>query len=76
VSDIRVDREIAELRSRWPGEFRDSARCAYLRRYERARANGGYPQGFHHWPLGRRNAWFGGFNAGYHDRLRRSRGPE
>jgi hypothetical protein len=62
--------EVARLRSRWPDEFRDGARCAFLQRYDGDRERGGYPLGFHCWPLDQRNAWFAGFNVGFHDRLR------
>jgi hypothetical protein len=61
--------EVARLTQRWPDEFRDGARCAFLRRFDGARQKGGYPPGFDHWPLERRNAWFAGFNRGFHDRL-------
>jgi hypothetical protein len=57
----RAEREIEAIRSRWPEEFRDGARRALLRA-------GGYPSGFHEWPLDRRNAWFAGFNVGYCER--------
>jgi hypothetical protein len=57
---------------RLPAEFRDGARCGFLQREEGPRDPGGYPRGFHRWPLERRNAWFAGFNVGYHDRLRLS----
>jgi hypothetical protein len=70
MNDNRVEGEIAELRSRWPDEFKDGARCAFLRRYDGKCEKGGYPLGFHPWPLDRRNAWCAGFNKGYHDRLR------
>lgn len=29
------------------------------------REPGGYPKGFHAWPLERRNAWWAGANLGY-----------
>jgi hypothetical protein len=61
--------EVARLTQRWPDEFRDGARCAFLRRFDSARQAGGYPSAFHHWSLERRNAWFAGFNRGLHDRL-------
>jgi hypothetical protein len=57
---------------RLAGEFRDGARCGFLQRQEGPRDPGGYPRGFHGWPLERRNAWFAGFNVGLHDRLRLS----
>jgi hypothetical protein len=69
----RVEREIAELRSRWPDEYRDGARCAFLRRFDGDRQAGGYPRGFLRWPADRRTAWFCGFNVGFHDRLRLAR---
>jgi hypothetical protein len=65
--------ELTILQARWPDEFRDGARCAFLRRFDGEREPGGYPRGFHRWPLERRNAWFAGFNVGFHDRLRRTR---
>jgi hypothetical protein len=61
--------EVARLTQRWPDEFCDGARCAFLRRFDGDRQDGGYPTGFHHWSLERRNAWFAGFNRGFHDRL-------
>jgi hypothetical protein len=63
----------AMLRERWPDEWRDGARCAFLRRFDGEREKGGYPKGFHQWPLDRRNAWCAGFNVGFHDRLRLAR---
>ncbi len=65
--------ELAALRERWPAEFRDGARCAFLRTFEGDREAGGSPIGFHRWLLERRNAWFAGFNVGFHDRLRLTR---
>ncbi len=62
--------EVARLRRRWPDEFRDGARCAFLRRFDGEREAGGYPRGFHLWPLERRNAWYAGSNRGRCDRLR------
>lgn len=60
------------LRDKWPPEFRDGVRCGFLQKRGDARNSGGYPQGFNHWPVERRNAWFAGFNVGFHDRLRLS----
>ena len=70
MSDNRVEHEIADLRSRWPDEFKDGARCAFLRRSKGDREKGGYPCGFHGWQPDRRNAWFAGYNKGRCDRLR------
>lgn len=57
------------LKGRWPDEFRDGARCAFRRRFDGDREPGGYPRGFHRWPLDRPNAWFCGFNVGRLDRV-------
>jgi hypothetical protein len=65
--------ELTTLRAQWPAEYRDGARCAFLLRFDGDREQGGYPRGFHGWPLERRNAWFTGFNVGFHDRLRLAR---
>jgi hypothetical protein len=65
-----AEQELAVLRQRWPEEFRDGKRCGFLRSFDGEREAGGYPRGFHHWPLERRNAWYAGFNLGFHDRLR------
>ena len=58
------------IRERWPDEFKDGARCAFLRRFDGKREPGGYPLGFHRWPLERRNSWFCGFNFGRPERQR------
>jgi len=62
------------LRERWPAEWTDGARCAFLRSFDGEREKGGYPLGFHRWPLDRRNAWYSGYNRGRCDRIRRVRG--
>ncbi len=66
----KAKREREALLGRWPVEFRDGARCGLLREYPGDREAGGYPRGFHKWPLDRRNAWYAGFNLGFHERLR------
>ena len=71
----RTSLEVARLRDRWPNEFRDGARCGFLGRTDGARETGGYPSGFHGWPLDRRNAWFSGFNRGRLDRASIMRRP-
>jgi hypothetical protein len=43
-------------------------RCAFLGKFEGER--GGYPKGFHHRPLERRNTWFCGYNLGLLDKQR------
>jgi hypothetical protein len=68
--ETRSSEEVGCLRQRWSDEFKDGARCAFLRRFDGEREKGGYPIGFHHWKLDRRNAWYAGFNCGFHDRLR------
>ena len=62
--------ELTRLRDRCSAEFRDGTRCTFLQRYEGDHDKGAYLRGFHDWPLDRRNAWFAGFNVGFHDRLR------
>ena len=37
--------EVARLTQRWPDEFCDGARCAFLRRFDGDRQGGGYPAG-------------------------------
>jgi hypothetical protein len=62
--------EIEQLRARWPAEWRDGARCAFLLEFPGDREASGYPRGFHRWPLERRNAWFSGYTRGFFDRMR------
>ena len=60
-----ADAERARLKTAWPAEFADSERCAFLNRFDGKREKGGgYPLGFHQWPLERRNAWYCGYNFG------------
>lgn len=72
MSEIRKMRQadtIREtLRSRFPEEFDDGARCGFTRKYPGERARGGYPKDFRTWPIERRHAWFAGFNKGFWDR--------
>jgi hypothetical protein len=63
------DAEVEQLRSRWPSEWRDGARLAFLQIPEGQREAGDYPAGFHTWELSRRNAWFSGYTRGFLDRL-------
>ena len=62
--------ERGRLKRAWPQEFRDGERCAYFGKFEGERETGGYPKGFHAWPLDRRNAWYCGFNFGLVERRR------
>jgi hypothetical protein len=75
MSDV-LTTEQTEIRARWQKEFDDGARCAFLCKFPGEREAGGYPSGFHRWPLVRRNAWFSGFSRGFHDRLRISSAGE
>jgi hypothetical protein len=34
------------------------------------RERGGYPRGFHQWPIERRNSWYSGFSFGLLERQR------
>lgn len=63
--DARADAEVEQLRSKWPEEWATGARTGF----EGESDGASYPQGFHTWPLDRRNAWFAGFVRGYLDRL-------
>ena len=71
--DGNAEAVLKRLQDKWPSEFRDGARCGFLQLHEGPRDPGGYPPGFHHWQLERRNAWFAGFNVGFHDRSRLSK---
>jgi hypothetical protein len=64
AADHEADREREALRRRFPDEFGNGVKCGLLRE------RGGYPEGFCGWPRDRRNAWFGGFNFGFHERRR------
>lgn len=70
VQQYPADAERRRLKRLWPGEFADGEHCGFHQRYEGERAKGGYPLGFHGWPLDRRNAWYCGFNFGRIERRR------
>jgi hypothetical protein len=72
--DRDADAQRVRLKRGWPDEFRDGARCGFLQRYDGKRELGGYPLGFHHWPLDRRNAWYAGFSRGWCDRRKTEAG--
>lgn len=55
-------REIDRIRKTWPAEFNDGLVCALGKRPPGPRDPGGYPLGFHDWPIERRNAWWAGSN--------------
>jgi len=63
VSDAEDHR--LRIRAEWPAEYDNGLRCGLLNEFPKPREQGGYPIGFHSWPLVRRNAWFAGFNKGY-----------
>jgi hypothetical protein len=60
------------IRRDFPREFGDGEGMGAGWEPDGEREKGGYPLGFHDWPLERRNAWFAGFNLG-HARRKRSR---
>ena len=53
------------IRRDFPREFTDGENMGAGWEPDGEREKGGYPVGFHAWPLERRNAWFAGFNLGY-----------
>ncbi len=67
---MSAEAERERLERAWPEAFRDGARCAFLMTFPGDREPGGYPRGFHRWPLDKRNAWLAGFDLGFHGRLR------
>jgi hypothetical protein len=66
----RADAERARLKRAWPDEFADGERVAFLQRFAGERERGGYPRGFHGWPLERKNSWYCGCNFGLVERER------
>jgi hypothetical protein len=68
--ESRADAIRKSLQDKWPAEFSEGARSGFLQQREGPRDPGGYPPGFGRWQLERRNAWFAGFNVGFHDRSR------
>ena len=69
MSASAVDAERDRLERAWPEAFRDGARAAYSV-FPPDHEPGGYPRGFHGWPLEKRNAYFAGFNIGFSHRRR------
>jgi hypothetical protein len=72
---IRAAAERERIKLAYSDEYNDGARCAFLKTYPGKREPGGYPRGFHAWPLDTRNAWFVGFNEGFQLRSRGATGP-
>ncbi len=66
---MNADDERRRLKRAWPDEWRDGYYCGFSRKFDGEREAGGYPLGFHQWPLARRNAWCAGVNLGRCDRL-------
>jgi hypothetical protein len=56
--------KIKFIADRWPEEFRLGYRFGFRGKADPPCGQAGYPSGFHTWPLGRRNAWFAGWNRG------------
>ena len=59
----------AQIKSKWPDEFGDGALCAFTQHFSGERERGGYPKGFHGWPIDRKNAWYSGYSFGRNQRL-------
>jgi hypothetical protein len=55
---MNAESERAAIRKQWPAEFDDGARCGFSWKFDGQREQGGYPKGFHEWPIERRNAWY------------------
>jgi hypothetical protein len=54
----------AHLKSKFPAEFRDGVRAAFLGKGDGQREPGDCPINFHGWPIEQRNAWYAGYNIG------------
>jgi hypothetical protein len=65
---VAAERKREAMRSRWPEEFRLGYRFGRFGKADPPCDRAGYPQGFHGWPLDRRNAWWCGLNRGWVDR--------
>jgi hypothetical protein len=66
-TSAKAERE--RLERAWPEAFRDGVRAAFGF-FPPDHEHGGYSKGFHGSPLGKRNAYFAGFNLGFGDRRR------
>lgn len=67
VSDLTRNQR-RRFRTRWSNIYADGVACGLTGEATGDREPGGYPKGFHDWPLDQRNAWFAGFNHGYSTR--------
>ena len=62
------EEERAALCAKFPDEFEHGYRTGYLGENQPPCNSAGYMIGHHTWPLGRKNAWFAGFNLGHTER--------
>lgn len=65
-----VAAEIERLSAEWPQEFRLGYRFGILGKADQPCDTAGYPLGLRAWPLGRKNAWWAGWNQGRNTRNR------
>jgi hypothetical protein len=72
---VSAERERADLKANHPAAFREGMRLGLGLTLKAEREPGGYPKGFHGWPLEKRNAWFAGFNIGRIEHARRVAQP-
>lgn len=56
------------LKKAWPAEFEHGYLTGLTGKEQKPCGPGVYPEGFHEWPLERRNAWFAGCNVGIVER--------
>jgi hypothetical protein len=66
----------ARIKGNFPDEFADGERCGLFQKFEGSREPGGYPKGFHQWPIPRRNAWWAGYNLGRSERFEKLGGSQ
>lgn len=64
MNPSKVDAERRRLKRLYPDAFKDGLLVGAGIK-EGPREPGGYPRGFHAWPLEKRNAWWAGANLGY-----------
>lgn len=65
-----VAAEIERLKTQWPQEYRLGWRFGFLRKADQPCTETGYPIGLRARPLGRKNAWWCGWNQGHNERAR------
>jgi hypothetical protein len=64
----------AEFCRQFPQEFEHGYRTGYLGENQPPCDAAGYPEGFHTWPLARRNSWWAGVNLGLVERKKAGHG--